>query len=92
MMWFQIPLPEVYNAADTVGFDAEVLDFGSELCEGGSSKHNSGFFYNALKEAFEMEGGGDVEWFDDAKTTEVKVLAHGHCHNTDRCKRVDGIW
>ena len=24
--------------------------------------------------------------------TDVKILSHGHCHNTDRCRRVDGVW
>ncbi len=92
MMWFHIPLAEAYNAADTAGFDGEELDVGTEEGGAGNSNHNSGFFYNALKEAFEVEDGGEMEWFGEAKTTEVKVLSHGHCHNTDRCRRVDGIW
>jgi len=92
MMWFHIPLPEAYNAADTSGFDGEELDVGSQLDWAGNSDHNSGFFYNAIKEAFEVESGDDVEWFGDAKVAEVKVLSHGHCHMTDRCRRVDGIW
>ena len=92
MMWFHIPLAEAYNEADIAGFEGEILDVGSESGDPGNSKHNSGFFYNGVKEAFEVEGGGDVEYFGEAKTTEVKVLSHGHCHNTDRCRRVDGIW
>jgi hypothetical protein len=28
----------------------------------------------------------------DALQDEVKVLAHGHCHLTDRCRRVRGVW
>ena len=92
IMWFHIPLPEAYNAADTEGYDGEELDVGSQLDGPGNSKHNSGFFYNAIKEAFEVEDGGEVEFFGKAKTTEVKVLSHGHCHITDRCRRTDGIW
>ena len=92
MMWFHIPLAEAYNQADVAGFEGEILDVGSESGDPGNSKHNSGFFYNGVKEAFEVEGGGEVEYFGEAKTTEVKVLSHGHCHNTDRCRRVDGIW
>ena len=89
MMWFHIPLQEAYNEADS--FNMASLDVGSQLDSSGASKHNSGFFYNGIKEAFESPGNGDGSWFNQ-KTTEVKVLSHGHCHNTDRCRRADGIW
>ena len=93
MMWFHIPLPEAYNPADHAGFDGEELNVGDQLDESGASKHNSGFFYNGLKEAFETGGtDSDETWYDSPKVTEVKVTSHGHCHNTDRCRRVDGIW
>ncbi|KAL7419143.1 Phosphatase dcr2 [Cryptotrichosporon argae] len=93
MMWFHIPLPEAYNDADTDRASGQHLEMGDQLDTPGSSKHNSGFFYNAIKESYEQGGtDGDVEWFGDEKVTEVKVLSHGHCHNTDRCRRVDGVW
>ncbi|WWD21674.1 hypothetical protein CI109_106160 [Kwoniella shandongensis] len=93
MMWFHIPLPEAYNDADTAGFDGEVLDVGSQLDGEGSSKHNSGFFYNGIKAAFETEDTNNENgWYSTANKAEVKVLSHGHCHNTDRCRRTDGIW
>ncbi|KAK4685487.1 hypothetical protein P7C73_g4662, partial [Tremellales sp. Uapishka_1] len=91
MMFFHIPLPEAYSEADTNGYLGETLDVGTQDDGPGASKHNSGFFYNAIKEAFETDRN-DVGWFDRPKTAEVKILAHGHCHNTDRCRRVDGIW
>jgi hypothetical protein len=93
IMWFHIPLPEAYNPADTAGFDGEDLDVGSAFDREGSSKHNSGFFYNAIKQAFDSEVTVEEEgWFGEKRTTEVKVLSHGHSHNTDRCRRSDGVW
>ncbi|WVF69590.1 hypothetical protein IAT40_004368 [Kwoniella sp. CBS 6097] len=106
MMWFHIPLPEAYADADVAGFDAEALDMGVQLDGQGNSKHNSGFFYNAIKASFETnedtnESGGDGGDLEDEllgvsgstkKKSEVKVLSHGHCHNTDRCRRTDGVW
>ena len=80
-----IPLPEAYSPADTSGYDGDELDVGSQLDGAGNSKHNSGFFYNAIKQSLQSEDG-------IIPTTEVKVLSHGHCHNTDRCRRSDGIW
>ena len=93
MMFFHIPLPEAYSAADIDGYEGEQLDVGTMLDGQGSSKHNSGMFYNGIKEALETTDGdvGD-ELFAPAKVAEVKVLSHGHCHNTDRCRRTDGIW
>ena len=85
MMFFHIPLPEAYSDPDTSGYDGDALDVGSQLDGSGASKHNSGFFYNALKQALQSDD-------DLIPTTEVKVLSHGHCHNTDRCRRSDGIW
>ncbi|WWC86702.1 uncharacterized protein L201_001579 [Kwoniella dendrophila CBS 6074] len=99
MMWFHIPLPEAYSPADKPEFATEEeidnLDKGSMLDGQGNSKHNGGFFYNAIKSSFENDEdiGGDFEELKDSrKVSEVKVLSHGHCHNTDRCRRSDGIW
>lgn len=92
-MWFHIPLPEAYNDADTSGFDGEALDMGSMFDWPGNSKHNSGFFYNAVKSSFEIPADEENEdAIGSQKVAEVKVLGHGHSHNTDRCRRVDGIW
>ncbi|ORY21337.1 Metallo-dependent phosphatase-like protein [Naematelia encephala] len=94
MMWFHIPLPEAYNPADVAGFDGDELDVGDQFDWAGSSKHNSGFFYNGIKQSFETVQDEDeaTEWGGTTKVAEVKVLSHGHCHNTDRCRRTDGIW
>lgn len=89
-MWFHIPLQEAYNAPDHAGFDDdEELMVGSFDDGKGSSKHNSGFFYNGIKESFEADVSGDMM---SKPVSEVKVLGHGHTHNTDMCRRVDGIW
>jgi hypothetical protein len=88
MMWFHIPLPEAYDEPDTSSLTDEILQVGTHDDGKGSSKHNSGFFYNGIKEAFEADPvDGLVQ-----PVSEVKVLGHGHTHNTDMCKRVNGIW
>ena len=85
IMWFHIPLPEAYDPADSSSLDGSPLDVGDQLDWAGSSPHNGGFFYKGIKalDAEEAEGTG---------VAEVKVLSHGHCHITDRCRRVGGIW
>lgn len=85
MAWWHIPLKEAYNSADTTtqeGFDG-VLDLGTMRDPEGSSKHESGMFAKAIKGAVES---------DDSRVSQVKVMSHGHCHLTDRCRRVQGVW
>lgn len=92
MMWFHIPLPETYNEAD-MSLTGDVLQAGTFGGAKGNSKHNSGMFYNGLKAATEGDGGSASDgWLVDRQRTEVKVVSHGHTHNTDMCRRVDGIW
>lgn len=76
-----------------MSFDGDVLEMGTFDGSKGNSKHNSGMFYNGLKAALEGDGGTEGEgWLMDQQRTEVKVVGHGHTHNTDMCRRVDGIW
>ena len=89
IMWFHIPLQEAYNPPDHAGSNDDELMVGSFDDGKGSSKTNSGFFYNGIKEAFEADVAGDMM---SSPVSEVKVLGHGHTHNTDMCRRVDGIW
>ncbi|ORX34309.1 Metallo-dependent phosphatase-like protein [Kockovaella imperatae] len=86
MMFFHIPLPEAYGPADISGYDGDELDVGDQLDGQGNSKQNSGFFHDAIKATYEAESE------DGTPTAEIKVLSHGHCHNTDRCRRSEGIW
>lgn len=79
LMFFHIPLPEAYQDADLDGINP--LEVGSQLEGAGAASHNGGFF-DVIKAATE----GEVD------RPEVKILAHGHCHITDRCRRVNGIW
>ncbi|CAK9785592.1 Metallo-dependent phosphatase [Cutaneotrichosporon oleaginosum] len=84
MMWFHIPLPEAYDLAD-VGENG-TLEVGTSDApdkKGASSLTQGGFFAKGVQEM--LEGGGE-------RRTEVKVLSHGHVHNTDRCRRVHGVW
>jgi hypothetical protein len=92
MMWFHIPLQEAYSEADKDG-DSEPLDVGQDEGGVGYSEHNGGMFYNGIKASFEVDDDGNRQgWGEVEKVAQVKVLCHGHCHNTDRCRRVDGIW
>ncbi|WVW78226.1 hypothetical protein I302_100178 [Kwoniella bestiolae CBS 10118] len=100
MMWFHIPLPEAYMDVDKPSFvsdeDLERLDVGVSMDGQGNSKHNGGFFYNAIKATYEYEPEPSEEEEGTGrkrkKKSEVKVLGHGHNHNTDKCRRTDGIW
>lgn len=89
IMWFHIPLPEAYEPADKDTTSGNDLDVGDQIDGAGSSKHNGGFFNNGIKQAFETSG---PDHDTTMPTAEVKVLSHGHCHITDRCRRVNGIW
>ncbi len=88
MMWFHIPLVEAFDPADTTTDPAYAngqLDLGvADAPKGhGADKLTKGdFFAKGVAKMLEAEGG----------RTEVKVLSHGHVHNTDRCRRVHGVW
>jgi len=92
MMFFHIPLPESYGPVDKDLVTEEALDVGFQAeGEYGASKTNSGFFDGGLKKAKEIpESMMDTE--SVMTKTEVKVVGHGHCHITDKCRRVSGIW
>lgn len=84
LMFFHIPLPESYSPADVSG-SGETLSYGQQLDESGAPKKNSGFFEKGILTSKESE--------DPTNTRhEVKVVANGHCHITDFCKRVKGVW
>jgi hypothetical protein len=52
----------------------------------GSAKGSDGFFEKGLLKAMESEhtAGGSGR--------EVKVIGNGHCHVTENCRRVKGVW
>ncbi|KAI0054414.1 Metallo-dependent phosphatase [Artomyces pyxidatus] len=87
LMFFHIPLPESYGTADADPKTGRLLDVGEhDLEEKGSAKHNDGFFEKGLLHAAESEhrGAGFIP--------EVKVVGNGHCHVTENCRRVKGVW
>ncbi|TBU30138.1 Metallo-dependent phosphatase [Dichomitus squalens] len=86
MMFFHIPMQESGAAADVDPVTGQPLDVGNVLEESGASKKSAGFFHKGLLQAFESDhrAGG--------RATEVKVVANGHQHNSDNCKRVKGVW
>lgn len=94
IMFFHIPLPEAYLAADITEDTAYAgtLDLGVQEDREGASGHNGGFFSNAVQQALEQSGSRDGDLLGAKSVTEVKVISHGHCHNTDRCRRVSGVW
>ncbi|KAI0714201.1 Metallo-dependent phosphatase [Cerioporus squamosus] len=87
LMFFHIPLQESYSAADVNPATGLPLDVGQhDLEEGGAAKKQDGFFHKGLLQALESDhrAGG--------RATEVKVVANGHCHVTENCRRVKGVW
>ncbi|GAA5994980.1 uncharacterized protein JCM10292_004466 [Rhodotorula paludigena] len=102
--FFHIPLPQAYNSEIDVGPDGKRLRVGNRYEGSGASKTDSGFFEQAILAQGELpapRGDGDapVDAFWDGEAAsptagrpEVKVLAHGHCHLTSDCRRVQGVW
>ncbi|EPT01283.1 hypothetical protein FOMPIDRAFT_1023369 [Fomitopsis schrenkii] len=87
VMFFHIPLEESYAAADTDPISGKPLDVGLHDIEGqGSAKKQDGFFHKGLLQAMESDhrAGGNAR--------EVKVVSNGHCHVTENCRRVKGVW
>jgi len=97
MMFFHIPLPEAYDPGDrSPNRDDEmytdgILDLGSQRDGSGAATTNSHLFSNGIQAALEV-AADDADAAGLPRVPEVKVLSHGHCHNTDRCRRVSGVW
>ncbi|SCZ90451.1 BZ3500_MvSof-1268-A1-R1_Chr1-3g01997 [Microbotryum saponariae] len=101
LVFFHIPLQEAYDSPIDVGADGTRLFFGERLEGNGASKTDSGFFQQGLLAQKEMmaESDGPVDAFWDGESSaptkgrpEVKVVANGHCHISEDCRRVNGIW
>ncbi|KAK0457796.1 Metallo-dependent phosphatase-like protein [Desarmillaria tabescens] len=87
LMFFHIPLPESYTPADTDPRTGQPLDVGIHGEEtAGNAKGTDGFFEKALLASLESEH------VSKGTEHEVKVVANGHCHLTENCRRVHGIW
>ncbi|KAK1221102.1 Phosphatase dcr2 [Marasmius sp. AFHP31] len=86
LMFFHIPLPEAYDPADRDPRTNWPLDVGIKGNEAqGNAKGNDGFFEKGLLKAMETDHVSSSQ-------LEVKVVANGHCHITENCRRVKGIW
>ncbi|KIJ55458.1 hypothetical protein M422DRAFT_151719 [Sphaerobolus stellatus SS14] len=83
LMFFHMPMQEAYSPADVDPVSFKELDVGQQLEGPGSAKKNAGFFEKALLGAAET---------DDGRGREVKVVGNGHCHISENCRRVKGIW
>jgi hypothetical protein len=78
---------ESYSPADVDPDTNARLDKGLHGSEApGAASKSDGFFAKGLLKAMESEhvAGGNA--------TEVKVVANGHCHLTENCRRVKGVW
>ncbi|KAF8956921.1 Metallo-dependent phosphatase-like protein [Flammula alnicola] len=87
LMFFHIPLPESYSKADMNPKTGRPLDVGISGQEPpGHAKNSDGFFEKGILKAMESEhvANGNVH--------EVKVIGNGHCHITENCRRVHGVW
>ncbi|GAA5953455.1 hypothetical protein JCM8115_000530 [Rhodotorula mucilaginosa] len=102
IVWQHIPLPQAYSAAVDVSPSGKRLRVGSRYEGNGAPRHDSGFWQQGIlaqKEIPASADGAPIDAFWDGEGTsptegrpEVKVLAHGHCHLTSDCRRIQGVW
>lgn len=86
LMFFHIPLPESYSKADIDSQTKKPLDVGLHGLESpGNAKKSDGFFERGILKALESEHITN-------NIQEVKVIGNGHCHVTENCRRVKGVW
>ncbi|KAJ2934881.1 hypothetical protein H1R20_g2293, partial [Candolleomyces eurysporus] len=86
LMFFHMPLPETYNKAD-LDSQSRPLDKGISGQEApGNANTNDGFFEKGIMQALESDH------MSHAAIPEVKVIGNGHCHLTENCRRVKGVW
>ncbi|KAG6331867.1 hypothetical protein ID866_7223 [Astraeus odoratus] len=87
LMFFHIPLQESYGTPDTDKRTGLPLDIGLSGLEGsGAAKKSDGMFEKGLLAALETDHVAGLA------IPEVKVVANGHCHVTEDCKRVKDVW
>ncbi|KAF9005947.1 Metallo-dependent phosphatase-like protein [Cyathus striatus] len=87
LMFFHIPLAESYSKADTDRRTDKPLDVGiSGQEQRGNAKGNDGFFEKGILKAMESDHRAA------GQAHEVKVIGNGHCHLTENCRRVQGVW
>ncbi|KAI6122283.1 Metallo-dependent phosphatase-like protein [Pisolithus croceorrhizus] len=86
LMFFHIPLQESYNTPDTDQRTGLPLDVGVSLEGSGAAKKSDGMFEKGLLAALETDHRAGPA------IPEVKVVANGHCHVTEDCKRIQDVW
>jgi hypothetical protein len=75
------------DPADVNTQTSKKLDVGTSEKYGGSTK-DAGFFRNAILKVPEIPTTQSTK----GTGTEVKVIANGHVHTADNCRRVKGVW
>ncbi|KAK7466365.1 Phosphatase dcr2 [Stygiomarasmius scandens] len=91
MMFFHIPLQEAYANPDIDPATKRPYDIGLKGNERpGAAKGNDGFYDKAVLAA--MESDHVTQSAQGGQPREVKVIANGHCHITENCRRVRGVW
>ncbi|KAH9479462.1 putative inactive purple acid phosphatase 29 [Psilocybe cubensis] len=87
LMFFHMPLPETYLKADINPNTGKALDVGVSGQEPpGNAKSNDGFFEKGILKAMESNH------VSNRNALEVKAIGNGHCHITENCRRVKGVW
>ncbi|KAF9026073.1 Metallo-dependent phosphatase-like protein [Rhodocollybia butyracea] len=94
LAFFHMPLPEAYNAPDKNPDTNWPLDKGlSGLEPNGNAQGNDGFFEKALLATTESDHvNSQAQGAGQGPRQEVKVVANGHCHITENCRRIKGVW
>jgi len=88
LMFFHIPLKESYDVVPDANPDTGIpLDIGIHDVDGrGDAKNSDGFFDKGVSQALESDHSAG------SKMKEVKVISNGHCHVTENCRRIKGVW
>jgi len=90
MMFFHIPLPEAYAAADTNPSSHGELWFGNQLEAPSHAEVGDQFFQNAILASSidDQHRAANTSAFEP----EIKVIANGHAHVTDTCRKHQGVY
>ncbi|KAN0059924.1 Phosphatase dcr2 [Thecaphora frezii] len=95
MVFMHIPLPEAFSPVDRDPTTQEAMIVGTreETATFDGAQSQSGFF-DALVDIHKRERAQHASATLDIAETggSIKLLAHGHMHLNEDCRRIDGVW
>lgn len=88
MMFFHIPLPEAYDRADVNTKTGGELVSGNQREKSMHAEDGDQFFQKAILTTSIRSSISQNQTFEP----EIKVIANGHAHMTDTCRRHQGVY